>query len=265
MRVQTKQSGELTEQPTEKEELKEVAVGGLHVRTGGGRALQTLQALVTASGGRQSVKCRLLLDSAWNKTFVSSELAQMFKAKPKRKEMVNISSFGKQQGSIQSEVYDVEIKGLDCKNKIKAEVYTAPTITTLPNVRPEVVKEDYVHLKDLWFPDMSKKDTLEVHMLIGMDLLWQIQTGHSVRGNSSEPVAIETIFGWTLAGKLGESHGGETNAHVNLVIENRKEIPWKKTSRNFGTMKPLEFQKLMMCMKDSTLRTASASMDRGIQ
>ena len=141
------------------------------MRTGGGTALQTLQALVTAGKGRQSVKCCLLLDSACNKTFVSSELAHMFKAKPKRREMVNASSFGKQQGSIQSEVFDVEIKGLDCKNRIKAEVYTATTITILPNIKPEVVKEDYAHLKDLWFPDMSEKDTLEVHMLIGMDLL----------------------------------------------------------------------------------------------
>ena len=136
--------------------------------------------------------------------------------------MVNISSFGKPQGSIQSEVYDVEIKGLDCKNRIEAEVYTAPTITTLPNIKSEVVKKDYAHLKDLWFPDVSEKDTLEVDMLIGMDLLWQIQTGRSARGNPSEPVAIETIFRWTLAGKLGESHGCRTNAHVNLVIEDRK-------------------------------------------
>ena len=82
--VQTKQSEELTEQPTEKEELKEVAVVGLHVKTGEGTTLQTLQLLVTASGGRQSMKCHLLLDSAaCNKTYVSSELAQMFKAKLK--------------------------------------------------------------------------------------------------------------------------------------------------------------------------------------
>ena len=111
---------------------------------------------------------------------------------------------------------------MDCKNRIKAEVYTAPTITTLPDIKPEVVKEDYGNLKDLWFPDVSEKDTLEVHMLTGMDLLWQIQTGCSVRGNPSEPVAIETIFGWTSAGKLGESHGCKTNAHVNLVIEDWK-------------------------------------------
>ena len=116
-----------------------------------------------------------------------------------------------------------------------------------------------MHLRDFWFPDMSEKDTLEVHMLIGMDLLWQIQTGHSAKGNPSEPVAIETIFGWTLAGKFGESHGCRTNAHVNFVIEDRKG---DKTSRSFGTMKPWELQKLI-CMK--TLRTAFASMDRGIQ
>ena len=91
-----------------------------------------------------------------------------------------------------------------------------------PNIKSEVVKKDYAHLKDLWFPDVSEKDTLEVDMLIGMDLLWQIQTGCSARGNPSEPVVIETIFRWTLAGKLGESHGCRTNAHVNLVIEDRK-------------------------------------------
>ena len=83
LHVRTKQSEELTEQPTEKEELKEVAAGGLHVRTGGGTALHTLQALATASGGRPSMKCHLLLDFACNKTFVSIEQAQMFKAKPK--------------------------------------------------------------------------------------------------------------------------------------------------------------------------------------
>ena len=133
--------------------------------------------------------------------------------------MVNVSSFGKQKGSIRSDMYDVEIKGLDHKNKIKAEVFTVPTITTLPNSKPEVVKENYEHLKDLWFPDVSEKDTLEVHMLVGMDLLWQLQTGHSKRGTTEEPVAIETIFGWTLAGKIGGSNSSEMKVNVNLFIE----------------------------------------------
>ena len=214
LQVQTKQP----EEPVELKELREVNVATT-VKTGGGTALQTLQAIVTANGGEQSVKCRLLLDSACNKTFITTELAELFKANPKCTEMVNVSSFGKQKGSIRSDVYDVEIKGLDHKNKIKAEVFTVPTITTLPNSKPEVVKENYEHLKDLWFPDVSEKDTLEVHMLVGMDLLWQLQTGHSRRGTTEEPVAIETIFGWTLAGKIGGSNSSEMKVNVNLFIE----------------------------------------------
>ena len=214
LQVQTKQP----EEPVELKELREVNVATT-VKTGGGTALQTLQAIVTANGGEQSVRCRLLLDSACNKTFITTELAELFKANPKCTEMVNVSSFGKQKGSIRSDVYDVEIKGLDHKNKIKAEVFTVPTITTLPNSKPEVVKENYEHLKDLWFPDVSEKDTLEVHMLVGMDLLWQLQTGHSKRGTTEEPVAIETIFGWTLAGKIGGSNSSEMKVNVNLFIE----------------------------------------------
>ena len=92
------------------------------------------------------------------------------------------------------------------KNKIKAEIFTVPPITTLPNIKPEVVKENY---KGPLVPDLSEKDTLEVHMLVGMDLLWQLQTGHSKRGTTEEPVATETIFGWTLAGKIGGSKGSD--------------------------------------------------------
>ena len=176
------------------------------MKTGGGTALQTLQAIVTANGGEQSVRCHLLLDSAYNKTFITTELAELFKANPKCTEIVNVSNFGKQKGSIRSDMYDMEIKGLDHKNKIEAEIFTVSTITTLPNIKPEVVKENYEHLKDLWFPDVSEKDTLEVHMLVGIDLLWQLRTGHLRRETTEEPVAIETNFGWTLAGKTGGSN-----------------------------------------------------------
>ena len=133
------------------------------------------------------------------------ELAELFKAKPKHREIVSVSSCGKQQVSIKSDVYNqfdlafdqqnyesnpkferlvgrchqvlvskletlitsfllncnVEIKGLNLKKNIRAEVFTEPTITALPNLKPEVVKEN-MYLKDLWFPDMSDKDTLEV-------------------------------------------------------------------------------------------------------
>ena len=130
-------------------------------------------------------------------------------------------------------MYDVEIKGLDHKNKIKAEVFTVPTITILPNIKLEVVKENYEHLKDLWFPDVSEKDTLEVHMFLGMDLLWQLQTGHSKRGTTEKPGAIETISGWTLAGKLGGSNGSEMKVNTNLFTEEGGKNGIENSLKNF--------------------------------
>ena len=39
------------------------------------------------------------------------------------------------------------------------------------------------------------------------------------RGTTEEPVAIETIFGWTLAEKIGGLNGSEMKVNVNLFIK----------------------------------------------
>ena len=74
LQVQTKQP----EEPVELKKLREVN-NSTTVKTGGGTALQTLQAIVTANGGEQSVRCPLLLDSAFNKTFITTELVNCSK------------------------------------------------------------------------------------------------------------------------------------------------------------------------------------------
>ena len=82
-------------------------------------------------------------------------------------------------------------------------MHTLPTISRISNVKPHVEKEKHEYLKDLWFSDVSEKSELEVHVLIGVPDYHKIVTGGSRRGESqTSPVAIETIFGWTLAGKV---------------------------------------------------------------
>ena len=39
-------------------------------------------------------------------------------------------------------------------------------------------------------------------MIIGADYLWTFQTGGIIRGETDEPVAIETELGWVLSGPL---------------------------------------------------------------
>ena len=81
----------------------------------------------------------------------------------------------------------------------------------------EVRKAEYPHLQGLWFSDVCKdKEVLEVDVLIGADYLWCFQKGRTIRGESDEPVAVETCLGWVLSGPMkGSIENGIVS--VNLV------------------------------------------------
>ena len=81
------------------------------------------------------------------------------------------------------------------KNPIFLGICEVPTAAKFQNVHAEIVKSNYEHLKDLEFSDITEKDTLESHMLIGAHSLWQFQRGEIRRGNENEPAAIETTLG----------------------------------------------------------------------
>ena len=66
-------------------------------------------------------------------------------------------------------------------------------ISRITNEHVEVVKNEFPHLRDLWFSDFCQsKREREIDLLIGADYLWEFQRGRTVRGESEEPVAIET-------------------------------------------------------------------------
>ena len=51
----------------------------------------------------------------------------------------------------------------------------------------EVVKNGFLHLRDLWFSDVCKtKEQLEIDLLIGADYLWEFQKGTTIRGEVEE-------------------------------------------------------------------------------
>ena len=207
-----------------KKEVQESTIPSLHAQSKGAMALETLQAFVTGKDGNQAVRCRLLLDTGSQFTFITKELANMLGVEPTKTEQINLSGIGKSEGvSTTGSVYEVSIEGLDRKRTISTEVHTLPEISRISNVKPHVQKEKYGHLKDLWFPDVSEKSELEIHVLIGVQDYHRIVTGGLRRGESqSDPVAIETIFGWTLSGKVNHVKVDNSNVNVNLAIDGKK-------------------------------------------
>ena len=148
----------------------------------------------------------------------------MLGVEPTKTEQINLCGIGKLEGvSTTGSVYEVSIKGLDSKGTISTEVHTLPEISRISNDKPHVQKEKYGLLKDLWFPDVSVKSELEIHVLIEVQdyhrkVTWSLRREES----KSDPVAIETIFGWSLTGKVSHVKVDNLNVNVNLAIDVKK-------------------------------------------
>ena len=148
---------------------------------------------------------------------------------PVRKEWLDISAFGKQGRTSQCNVFEVNVEPLSGGSGVKMEVFEVPTIARVANVHPEIMKTKYTHLKDLWFSDIADKDILEVDMLVGADNLWQIQRDGIIRGDPGDPIAIETIIGWTISGRVNGPR--DHHANVNLVLDASGEIAESELKR----------------------------------
>ena len=92
-------------------------------------ALETLQAFVTGKDGNQAVRCRLLLDTGSQFTFITKELANMLGMEATKTEQLNLSGIRKSEGvSTTGSVDEVSIDGLDRKGTRSTEVHTLPEI-----------------------------------------------------------------------------------------------------------------------------------------
>ncbi|CAB3977651.1 E3 ubiquitin- ligase DZIP3 [Paramuricea clavata] len=186
-------------------------------------ALQTAQALVM--GGKENVRVRVMFDSGSQRSFVTGKVAQKAGVPAKRKEWVEIRTFGQEkvEGKLR-EVFELSVAPVQGGESVSIEVYGVDSISQIRNEHVETRKKDYPHLQGLWFSDVCKtKNVLEIELLIGADYLWLFQEGRTVRGKSDEPVAVQTKLGWVLSGPLkssSEDDDGPTSCaqvSVNLI------------------------------------------------
>ena len=71
---------------------------------------------------------------------------------------------------------------------LRLEAYVVPEISNISNEHVEVVKNDFPHLRDLWFSDVCQtKEELVIDLLIGSDYLWEFQKGKTIRGSRKNP------------------------------------------------------------------------------
>jgi len=187
-------------------------------------ALQTAQALIKGSA---QGRVRVLFDSGSHKSFVTAKAASNYGLEIVRNEWVTINTFG--QNAKQSglrEVVRFDVMPLKSDRALRLEAYVVPEISNISNEHVEVVKNDFPHLRDLWFSDVCQtKEELVIDLLIGSDYLWEFQKGRTIRGEPEEPVAVETELGWVLSGPLKrKASDSKQEVSVNFVSQNSVAI-----------------------------------------
>ena len=98
-------------------------------------------------------------------------------------------------------------------------------------------------MQGLFIPD-SKDGRYVIQLLIGDPLFTRIRTGRSVTGKPREPIADETVFGWTVHGEESKanqsyftrttSEGYEQLCSLDVLgVEDRKEFDQEEMKTEF--------------------------------
>ena len=86
---------------------------------------------------------------------------------------MGINTFGqtvKESGL--TEVVQFDVMPLQADRSLRLEAHVVPEISHITNEHAEVIKNDYPHLRDLWFSDVCQtKEELEIDLLIGSGYL----------------------------------------------------------------------------------------------
>ena len=198
-------------------EKEESSVPNMHVVTPRGIAYQTVLAKVNVKG-KPSITCRCLLDTGCDKTYMLQKTANLLKPKPLRQDKKVLDTVHGERQHICS-VYKIEVKDMKGRLKFETEVSTLSKLTSVKNVKPQILKEKFNHLKNLEFSDISSDKELEIDVIIGLEDLCKLKTGNMKWGNAGDPVAEETTLGWTLMGPTNTSEDQSISSSVLLTTD----------------------------------------------
>ena len=196
-----------------------------HTGSGTRVALQTAQGIISANNASLPFRTRVLFDAGSHRSFITSSAASRAKLPVVRKEWLCINAFGQrdQKGALR-DVVEFQINAVKGDRSIIMQAFVVPEISNIPNEHVELARDQFSHLKGLWFSDVNMKDDrLEIGILVGADFLWQFQNGRVIRGREEEPVAIETELGWVLSGplKCNGDFADRNAVQANLIVQNQ--------------------------------------------
>ena len=160
--------------------------------------LQVVPVTVLGSDGRTKEVCALL-DPGSQTSLVLEEVLDQLDLRGERQalSLQNVEGSGPLHSSMKLKL-ELEASCGDGSKIHVPEVFSVKDINVmlpeLPNKRP-----DWKHLKDIDFPDCSGR---RVELLLGANVVEAVLQLEARTGKAGQPVAIRTVFGWTLTGSV---------------------------------------------------------------
>ena len=223
--------------------------------------LMTCQVVIGSPNG-SVVKARALLDSGSSASFVSERLAQSL-CLPHSPLSATIS--GVAGITLTSPVQSLatftvsSTQSPDVKFDVTAVV--VPRVTCILPRCPVSLKPEWKHLTDLKKADPHFGTPGKIDLLLGVDIfVASLRSGWKI-GPSQTPVAIETVFGWVLAGRTDDisPHVSITSCHVSLLTgDNLLRQFWEiEDCPSFDEVFSAEEQQAICHFKETHCRVAN--------
>jgi hypothetical protein len=164
--------------------------------------LQTMQ--VKVHGSKGLTKATMLLDSGSDRTYVTQRLVRRLGLKWLGATEIRYAVFGGgQSNSHQRDTYELKAQGRG-KPLVTLKAVEVPVICA-PLARPKVDVDTLRAFEGIGLAEQhSDSDEVNIDILVGLDCYWEVVKGTTRRLLGSNLVALETVFGWVLSGKLEE-------------------------------------------------------------
>ena len=102
--------------------------------------------------GEGKVKVRVLFDGGSHRSFVTSKAATLANSKGLRRELLGINTFGQKcTNAEQREVVELNLESIDGQKPLTIEALVVPEICSIQNAHVELARNEYPHLKGIWF------------------------------------------------------------------------------------------------------------------
>ncbi|GFT74752.1 integrase catalytic domain-containing protein [Nephila pilipes] len=179
--------------------------------------LQT--ASVVARYNKQFRNCRLLADTAAQRSFVERKFSRLLKLPVIRKEKLSVYSFGDTSPVEKTfNVVKIRLENKDDPNSyLEIEALETEKISAAHIPPPDIDISIYSkHLKGLKLADTTNNDA-NVSVLIGADNYYDVMTGR-IKRISRKLVAAESLYGWCLIGISGPPNKNSSDSFAMKVV-----------------------------------------------